>query len=77
MNALSPFIIADDEYAAFLRLALTQRRLSHQYRQWARADEARGDLTAYRRNTKEAHRLWQCAKWHLNRARHAQPEYVL
>jgi hypothetical protein len=77
MNYHAPLTSADDDFDVFLSLALTQRRLSHQYRQWARQDEAHGDLTAYRRNTKEADRLWECAKWHLNRARQAQPEYVV
>lgn len=54
--------------AALLSLALTQRRLSHEYRAWAREDEAAGRLDAYRRNSAEARRLRNDARWHLQRA---------
>lgn len=55
--------------AAFISLALTQRRLSHGYRQWAGDDERAGRLDAYRRNTTEANRLASDARWYLQRAR--------
>lgn len=55
--------------AALLSLARTQRRLSHQYRAWAREDERAGKLDAYRRDTAEADRLWASAKWNLQFAR--------
>lgn len=57
--------------AALLSLARTQRRLSHQYRTWAREDERAGKLDAYRRDTAEADRLRKDARWHLQRARTA------
>lgn len=53
------------ERDAFLSLALTMRRSSHAYRQWAREAEARGDLDGYRHCTKEAERCWRSAKWNL------------
>lgn len=56
--------------AAFVSLALTQRRLSWRYRRWALEDEAAGRLVAYRRDVKEARRLWREAKVHLSFARH-------
>jgi len=55
--------------AAVVSLALTQRRLSWQYRKWAVEDEARGNLNAYRRHAAEARRLWREALWHLDYAR--------
>lgn len=55
--------------AALLSLARTQRRLSHQYRAWAREDERAGKLDAYRRDKAEADRLWADAKWNLQFAR--------
>lgn len=60
--------------AAFLSLARTQRRLSHQYRAWARQDEHAGKLEAYRRNTREADRLRSDARWHVQQARTAIQE---
>ena len=56
--------------AAFVSLALTQRRLSWRYRRWALEDEAAGRLVAYRHDVKEARRLWREAKGHLSHARH-------
>ena len=56
--------------AAFVSLALTQRRLSWRYRRWALEDEAAGRLVAYRQDVKEARRLWREAKEHLDFARH-------
>lgn len=55
--------------AALLSLARTQRRLSHQYRAWAREDERAGKLDAYRRDSAEADRLRASAKWNLKFAR--------
>ena len=55
--------------AAMLSLALTQRRLSHQYRAFALEDERAGNLDAHRRNKSEADRLARDARWHLQRAR--------
>lgn len=56
---------------ALVSLALTQRRLSHDYRAWAREDEAAGRLDEYRRNSAEARRLRNDARWHLQRAKSA------
>lgn len=56
--------------AAFLSLALTQRRLSWRYRRWSVEDEAAGRLVAYRHDVKEARRLWREAKDNLSWARH-------
>lgn len=58
--------------SALFSLAKTQRRLSHQYRAWARQDELAGKLIAYRRNTAEANRLARDARWHFQRARMEQ-----
>ncbi|MGV8950119.1 MAG: hypothetical protein ACOH2M_03375 [Cypionkella sp.] len=55
--------------SALISLALTQRRLSHGYRQWAREDERAGRLASYRTNIAEANRLVRDARWHLQRAR--------
>lgn len=56
--------------AAFLSLALTQRRLSWRYRRWALEDEAAGRLVAYRRDADDARKLWRSAKDSLSWARH-------
>lgn len=55
--------------AAFIRLALTQRRLSREYRAWAREDEAAGKLDAYRINKAEADRMARHARFYLACAR--------
>ena len=53
----------------FLSLAKTQRRIAHQYRRWALADEAAGKAERGRKYRAEYQRLWDAAKWHLARAR--------
>lgn len=75
MNQISPIVarrmasVQQQNRAAFLSLALTQRRLSWRYRKWALEDEARGDRKAYLRHAAEARRLWRDALWHLEYAR--------
>lgn len=59
--------------AAFIRLALTQRRLSREYRAWAREDEAAGKLDAYRINKAEADRLARHARFYLACASGVEP----
>jgi hypothetical protein len=56
--------------AAFMSLALTQRRLAHQHRRWALEDAIAGKLAESRRELNEANRLWRDAKEHLSIARH-------
>lgn len=54
---------------AFISLALTQRRLSRQYRAWASDDETAGKLDAYRINKAEADRLVRHARFYIACAR--------
>lgn len=61
--------VVEKDRTAFVSLALTQRRLSWQYRKWAVEDEARGNLSAYRRHAAEARRLWRDARQHIELAR--------
>lgn len=56
--------------AAFLSLALTQRRLSWGYRRLANEDAEQGDGYQYSQNVAEARRLWRAAKDSLSWARH-------
>ena len=56
-------------FDAIMSLVRTQRRLAHQYRHWAAADEAAGNQERYRRYRNESARLWKSAFWHLNQAR--------
>lgn len=75
MNQIAPIVsarfsaVARMNRDAFVSLAMTQRRLSWKYRNWALEDEARGDLNAYRKHAAEARRLWRDALWHLDYAR--------
>ena len=62
---------AASQFAAFFSLSQTQRRLAHEYKRWALADEAEGFLEHYRRHKAESNRLWQSAKWNLQAARRA------
>jgi len=62
------------ERAAFIRLALTQKRLSWVAHRWADADALRGDSAAYKASRAEAHRLRTAAKWHLDMARRRDPK---
>ena len=50
----------------FTSLALTQRRLSWQYRNWAKEER---DPLKYHRYAAEAIRLWRDAKDHIRLAR--------
>lgn len=50
-------------------LAMTQRRIAHQYQAFAREDEAAGRLDAYRRNAAEAARLRSSVHHNLKFAR--------
>ena len=63
---------AAEQSAAFFSLSQTQRRLAHEYKRWALADAAEGFLELYERHRAESDRLWNDAKWHLNRARMAR-----
>jgi hypothetical protein len=75
MNQIVPIVsegataVARAERDALVSLALTQRRLSWRYRNWALEDEARGNLIAYRKNAAEARRLWRDARQHIEIAR--------
>lgn len=57
--------------ADLLSLSQTQRRLAHEYKRWALAEEAAGDWPRYRKFKAESNRLWNEAKWHLQAARRA------
>lgn len=74
MNVHSPIIarrqsVLQAQRDAFVSLALTQRRLSWRYRNWALEDQARGDRKAFLKHAAEARRLWREALWHLDYAR--------
>lgn len=74
MNEISPIIsraqaLRKANRAAFLRLAINQRRRYWQYRRWALEDEAAGNLEGYRKHMAEANRLRESAHWHINHAR--------
>ena len=58
-----------EEREAFIRAALTLKRLSWVPRRWALEEEAKGNLERYRSYAAEAKRLWRAAKWHLDMAR--------
>jgi len=58
-----------DEREAFIRAALTLKRLSWVPRRWALEEEAKGNLAKYRSYAAEAKRLWRAARWHLDMAR--------
>lgn len=58
-----------EERAAFIRLALTQRRESWRYRNWAITARAAGNQVDFQIYAAEARRLWRDAKWHIERAR--------
>lgn len=51
---------------AYLSLALTMRRISHQYRGWARDAERKGNLAEFTRWSAEADKCWQSAKINLD-----------
>jgi len=55
--------------AALRSLANTQRVLAGHYRQWAREEEAAGNLECYRTYRSEARRLFRDAQWNINHAR--------
>lgn len=57
------------ERSAFFSLSQTQRRFAHEYKRWAKAAEAEGDLERYRRFRAESNRLWNEAIWHLQAAK--------
>lgn len=57
--------------ADLFSLSQTLRRLAHEYKRWALADEAEGFLDHYRRHKAESTRLWRAAKWYLQAARRA------
>ena len=63
---------AVQQSAAFFSLSQRQRRLAHEYKRWALEDAAEGFLELSRRHKAESDRLWNDAKWHLNRARMAR-----
>jgi cellobiose-specific phosphotransferase system component IIA len=54
---------------AYLSLSQTQRRLAHRYRADALKYEAEGNHRNYTSCMHEARRLWNDAKWHLERAK--------
>lgn len=58
-----------DNAAAFMHLAITERRLAHRYQRLANEAADQGDGYQYRQNAAEAKRLWNAAKWHLSAAR--------
>ena len=60
---------AAQQSAAFFSLSQTQRRLAHSYKRWALEDAAEGFMDLYAKHRAESDRLWQSAKWSLNRAR--------
>lgn len=55
-------------FEALFSLSQTQRRLAHQNKREAMRWEAEGNHAFYEACRKEANRLWQDAKWHLQRA---------
>ena len=69
MNAHVAVSQDDRERAAFFSLSQTQRRLAHQYKRWAMAEENGGSIERYRKYKAECNRLWQEAKWHLSMAK--------
>lgn len=54
---------------ALLSLSHTQRRLAHQYKNWALEAERAGKLLDYRKWKVESDRCWSGALWHLHQAR--------
>lgn len=62
-----------EERVAFIRLALTQRRESWRYRNWAIEARAAGNTLDYHRHAATARRLWRDAKTHLSFARSRNP----
>lgn len=58
-----------EERAAFIRLALTQRRESWRYRNWAITARAAGNPVDFHLYAAEARRLWRDAKEYLSYAR--------
>lgn len=69
--AISPARLANDadERAAFRSLALSQKRRSWTYREWALEAEQAGRLDDYRRYRAESDRLRRDARQHLELAR--------
>lgn len=60
----------EENAAAFLSLALTQRRLFHEKRREATEAMLRGRVDEHRRLEASARRLWYAALGHLSYARH-------
>lgn len=54
---------------AYFSLSQTQRRLAHQVRRDALKWEALGNYQKFAACMLDGRRLWQDAKWHLERAR--------
>lgn len=69
MNAPANISQDDREAAAFFHCSQTLRRLAHEYKRWALADEVEGRGDDYRKHKAESTRLWRSAKWHLSMAK--------
>lgn len=50
---------------ALISLALSQRRLAHEYKRWALAAEEEGKLERYRSYRSDSDHYWRSAKFHL------------